>query len=214
MLAMLWLATAHAEPRRAEVHVGTRDSFTEAGVIEGVRLGGGLHAGAWGVLSDVYVGAGYERVSGDVETLLIIADDAGLDAVLPEDVDRASLAVLGRWAPGPPTPRDGRAWGRPAILVGLEARRVTRLAVGLSDGELPQAEAREATAYWTAGPVAGFAFEAGPGGPFSARLSVLDRTHLAPSPTTTGDAMGEGWRLQQDPTLSLDLCWSFGGGAR
>lgn len=214
MLAFLWLGAALAEPRRAEVHVGTRDSFTEAGVVEGVKLGGGLHAGAWGLLSDLYVGAGYERISGDVETLLRIADEAGVDAVLPEDVDRASLSVLARWTPGPPTGRDGRPWGRPAVLLGVEARRVNRIAVGLSDGEIPMAEVREATAYWSAGPAAGFAFEAGTGGPLAARLSVLDRTHIAPSPTTTGDAMGDGWRLQQDPTLSLDLCWSFGGGAR
>lgn len=207
-MVLVLLPTALAAPVELALLAGTRDSLVEAAMFEGPRVGARLASSVWEIELAGFVAPRADRLTdGDRIELEVAAAIAGDRFHQVSDVDRLALSLLGSWGP-----RGDRGWwGGPRLVAGAELRQIERTWRHI-EGEAIEISGSDAM--WVPGADLGFAFDAHLGSPLGLRLTVLDRIWVGPAPDYEQPLVLGEPRLFQDPTLCLDLSWSFGvGGA-
>lgn len=205
--ALTLIPAALAAPTEVAVLVGTRDSFAEAAMLEGVRAGGRFASGPWELELSGFLAADGSRISEGEQVELEVAAGSDLTDELRQvtDIDAVAVALLGSWGP---RGQEGW-WGGPRVIAGVELRQIRRTRWASSGDDVVE-ESHEMLL--VPGADLGLAFDARLGGPLGLRLSVLDRMWLGPERNFSGWTVAEETRLYQDPTVSLDLSWSFAAG--
>ena len=206
-IAMSDVAVAAEDQGTWTVGLGTRDSLTEPGHVEGVR--GVLRHGwtAWGVELDLYATPSTDRT-------WRWEDPWDQDPYLEDyiDIDKASAALLLDW---------GRSWDpggpqlqlRPHILAGLEGRRTIRrypYSVLLTDGDISYI-AIVPSPEWAFGPDLGVGLTVHAGPHIGLRLMAMDRMRMdIEERWLSSDVIGNPYlRTLHDLTASADLLVSF-----
>ncbi len=200
-------AVAAAETPTVAVGLGTRDTLTEPGHVEGLRAIGRLEWERWAAELALYATPTTHRewsYEDPWDELPHVEDFA--------DIDQASAALLLDWGPG--YDEAGPRWQlRPHILAGAEARRtVRRYRYSILCYDAPVTYALvEPTPTWAFGPDLGVGLTVHAGPRVALRLAAMDRTRVSvETHWLSGDVLGNDYLLlRHDLTASADLLVRF-----
>ena len=202
-------ATALAEDGRGgwALGLGTRDSVTEPGHLEGVRAIGRHAWERWAVELDLYATPSTQRT-------WRYEDPWDTDPYLEDyiDLDKTSAALLLDWGEGW-DPAGPALQIRPHAMAGLEARRTVRrypysvlCYAGLQNYMLV-----EPSPEWAYGPDLGVGLTLHTGARVGLRLTAMDRMRVSLEDRwLASDVIGNPYlRVLHDLTASADLLVSF-----
>jgi hypothetical protein len=198
---------ADPEPGHLELGIGTRDTITEPGHVEGVRAIGRYAMDRWAVELDLYATPTTHRTwrYEDPQDAYPYQEDY-------IDLDQASAALLLDWGPGYD---DTGRWLqlRPHILAGVEARRtVRRYPYSLLCTEVALSYiAVEPSPEWAFGPDLGLGLTLHTGPRVGLRLAAVDRMRVSIEERwLASDVLGNPYlQAMHDLTASADLLVRF-----
>jgi hypothetical protein len=195
------------DPGHVELGLGTRDTITEPGHVEGVRAIGRWARDRWAVELDLYATPSTRRTWRYEDPW---DTDPYQEAYI--DMDQASAALLLDWGPG--YDEDGPGWQlRPHILAGVEARRTVRrfpYSV-LCYAMQPAYTAVEPSPEWAFGPDLGLGLTLHTGPRLGLRISAVDRMRVSVEERWLASDVigGRGLHALHDLTAATDLLVRF-----
>lgn len=198
---------ADPDPGHLELGLGTRDSITEPGHVEGVRAIGRYAQDRWAVELALYGTPTTHRTWRYEDPL-----DANPYQENYIDLDQASAALLLDWGP---SYDEAGAWLqlRPHILAGVEARRTVRRYPYsiLCSAQSVSYVMVEPTPEWAFGPDLGLGLTLHTGPRVGLRISAVDRMRISIEERwLASDVLGNHYlQALHDLTTSADLLVRF-----